>query len=91
MLETGTLPSGIAWAKLGQFRNFDFFRHIRFYRLAADRWKWALPQRSFWSGAAAEVSTGEAGTIGPVTILHPIEDAPVIGAVFERFTRACGR
>jgi hypothetical protein len=34
------------------------------------------------------VSTGDASPIGPVTILHPIEDAPVIGAVFDRFTRA---
>ena len=88
VFETGTLPSGIAWAKLGQFRSGDFFRHTRFYRLTADRWEWVLPERSFWSGATAEVSTGAAGAIGPVTILHPIEDAPVIGAVFDRFSRA---
>jgi hypothetical protein len=32
--------------------------------------------------------TGEASAIGPLTIGHPIEEAPVIGAVFNRFTRA---
>ncbi len=53
-----------------------------------DRWIWTLPDPSFWSGATATVTTGDAGTIGPITIDHPIEDAPVIGAVFDRFTRA---
>jgi hypothetical protein len=42
----------------------------------------------FWGGAPAAVMTGDAGTIGPITIGHPIEDAPVIGPVFDRFTRA---
>ncbi|NTU65665.1 MAG: hypothetical protein HGB05_20260, partial [Chloroflexi bacterium] len=88
VFETGTLPSGVTWVKLGQFRHGDFYRHTRFYRLENDRWVWTLPDRSFWSGATAEVSTGDAGAIGPVTILHPIEDAPVVGAVFDRFTRA---
>jgi len=88
VFESGTLPSGIAWAKLGQFRHGDFYRHTRFYRLQDNQWIWTLPDRSFWSGEIAEVSTGDAGPIGPVTISHPIEDAPVIGAVFDRFTRA---
>jgi hypothetical protein len=88
VFETGTLSSGVVWAKLGQFRHGDFYRHTRFYRLENDRWVWTLPDRSFWSGAIAEVATGTAGTIGPITIQHPIEDAPAIGAVFERFTRA---
>jgi hypothetical protein len=86
--ETGTLSSGMVWAKVGQFRRNDFFRHTRFYLLQSNRWEWTLPDFSFWSGAVAEVSTGDAGTIGPATIVHPIEDAPVVGAVFDRFTRA---
>ena len=47
-----------------------------------------MPDASFWSGTTAEVSTGDAGSIGPVTIAHPIEEAPVVGAVLDRFTRA---
>ena len=88
VFETGTLPSGVVWVKLGQFRHGDFYRHTRFYRLENDRWIWTLPDASFWSGATATLTTGDAGTIGPITINHPIEDAPVIGAVFDRFTRA---
>jgi hypothetical protein len=86
--ETGTLPSGVVWAKLGQFRQGDFYRHTRFYRQQDDDWIWTLPDWSFWQGATAAVMTGDAGTIGPITIGHPIEEAPVIGAVFDRFTRA---
>lgn len=86
--ETGTLPSGVVWAKVGQFRNNDFFRHTRFYRRQGDRWVWTLPDHSFWKGATAAVMSGDAGEIGPITIGHPIEDAPMIGAVFGRFTRA---
>jgi len=88
VFETGTLPSGIMWVKLGQFRHGDFYRQTRFYRLEDARWIWTLPDASFWSGATAEVSTGGADPIGPVSILHPIEDAPVVGAVLDRFTRA---
>lgn len=88
IFETGTLPSGITWVKLGQFRHGDFYRHTRFYRLENDRWIWTLPDLAFWSGETAVVMTGDAGVIGPITIVHPIEDAPVIGAVFDRFTRA---
>jgi hypothetical protein len=88
VFESGTLPSGVAWVKLGQFRHGDFYRQTRFYRLQNDRWNWTLPDASFWSGAMATVTTGDAGTIGPITIYHPIEDAPVIGAVFDRFERA---
>ncbi len=86
--ETGTLPGGVVWAEVGQFRNNDFFRHTRFYRWQNGHWIWTLPDPSFWSGATAKVSTSDASTIGPVTIVHPIEDAPMIGAVFDRFTRA---
>lgn len=88
VFETGTLPSGVTWVKLGQFRHGDFYRHTRFYRLENDRWVWTLPDRSFWGGATAAVMTGDASAIGPLTIDHPIEDAPVIGAVFDRFTHA---
>ena len=88
VFETGTLPSGVMWVKLGQFRHGDFYRHTRFYRLVNDRWIWTLPDASFWSGATAAAMAGDAGTIGPITIDHPIEDAPAIGAVFDRFTRA---
>jgi hypothetical protein len=88
VFETGTLSSGIVWVKLGQFRHGDFYRHTRFYRLKADRWVWTLPDPLFWVGVTAAVRTGEAGTIGPITIGYPIEDAPVISPVFDRFTRA---
>ena len=87
VFETGTLPNGVMWVKLGQFRHGDFYRHTRFYRLENDRWIWTLPDVSFWSGATATLTTGDAGLIGPITINHPIEDAPVIGAVFDRFAR----
>jgi hypothetical protein len=88
IFETGTLPSGVAWVKLGQFRNGDFFRHMRFYQWRDDRWVWTLPELGFWTGSQAEVATGDASPIGPVSVLHPIVDAPVVGAVFDRFTRA---
>ena len=88
VFETGTLPSGVTWVKLGQFRHGDFYRHTRFYRLENDRWVWTLPDRSFWGGATAAVMTGDASAIGPITIGHPIEDEPVISPVFDRFTRA---
>jgi hypothetical protein len=88
VFETGTLPGGVAWVKLGQFRNGDFFRHMRFYRWHDDRWVWTLPELEFWTGSLAEVATGDASPIGPVSILHTIEDAPVVGAVLDRFTRA---
>ena len=88
IFETGMLPSGVAWVKLGQFRNGDFFRHMRFYRWHDNQWVWTLPDPAFWQGSTASVVTGDAGTIGPIVVGHPIEDAPVIDAVFGRFTRA---
>jgi hypothetical protein len=88
VFETGTLPSGVAWVKLGQFRHGDFYRHTRFYRLEGDRWVWTLPDQTFWSGQRATVMTGDAGAIGPITIDHPIEEAPVISPVLDRFARA---
>ena len=88
IFETGTLPSGVAWVKLGQFRNGDFFRHMRFYRWHDNQWVWTLPDPAFWQGSTASVVTGDAGIIGPIVVGHPIEDAPVIDAVFGRFTRA---
>jgi hypothetical protein len=88
VFETGTLPNGVMWVNLGQFRRGIFYRHTRFYRLESDRWIWTLPDASFWSGATATLTAGDAGTIGPITINHPIEDAPAIGAVFDRFARA---
>jgi hypothetical protein len=74
----------VVWVKLGQFRNGDFFRHMRFYRRHNDQWVWVLPELEFWAGPQAEVAIGDASPIGPVSILHPIVDAPVIGAVFDR-------
>jgi hypothetical protein len=88
VFETGTLPSGVVWAALGQFRNEDFFRHTRFYRRQDGRWVWTLPDWSFWKGATAAVMSGDASPIGPITMGHPMEDATVIGGVFDRFTRA---
>ena len=84
---SGTLPSGVAWATLGQFRHGVVYWQTRFYRLENDRWVWTLPDRSFWSGETAVVATGDAATIGPITIDHPIEDASIIGPVFDRFER----
>ncbi len=86
IFQTGNLPDGVAWADVGQVRNGDFFRNTRFYRWQNDQWQWVLPDWSFWKGPTATVTTGRADPIGPVTIEHPIEDAPVIGAVFDRFT-----
>ncbi len=88
VFETGTLPSGIAWVKLGQFRHGDFYRQTRFYRPVNDRWSWTLPEASFWSGATATSMAGDGGMIGPITITYPIEDVAVASAVLDRFTRA---
>jgi hypothetical protein len=87
VVESGTLPSGVKWVTLGQFRHGDVYRQTRFYRLENDHWIWTLPDPAFWSGKTAVVPTGETGTIRPITIGHPIEDAPAIGAVFDRFAR----
>ena len=84
----GTLPNGVTWVNLGQFRHGGFYRQTRFYRLENDRWVWILPVQSFWSGAATEVLTGTAGTIGPITLQHPIIDASVSGPVIDRFAHA---
>ena len=61
---------------------------MRFYRWHDNQWVWTLPDPAFWEGSTASVVTGDAGTIGPIVVGHPIEDAPVIDAVFGRFTRA---
>ncbi|HTP08529.1 MAG TPA: hypothetical protein VMP08_09780 [Anaerolineae bacterium] len=87
VFESGTLPSGVRWVTLGQLRHGNLYRQTRFYRLENDHWIWTLPDLSFWSGKTAVVTTGDAGTVGPITIGHPIEDAPVVGAVFDRFAR----
>ena len=62
VFETGTLPDGTAWVKMGQFRNDDFFRQIRFYRLQDNRWVWTLPDWSFWSGTV-ETHTFSSGVL----------------------------
>lgn len=88
IVASGTLSSGTAWVTVRQFRHGGSYWQTRFYRLDHGGWVWTLPDRSFWSGKRAVVSAGDAGTIGPIAIGHPIEDAPIIGAVFDRFTRA---
>lgn len=87
VFETGTLSSGIAWAKMGQFRNNDFFRQTRFYRLRHDRWEWTLPDRSFWSGEV-HTHTFAYPWSYPFTIDYPVEDEALIQTVGDRFARA---
>lgn len=87
VFETGTLPDGTAWAKMGQFRNGDFFRQIRFYRLQDNRWTWTLPDRSFWSGTVETHTFSFPGSY-PFTMIYPVEDQPLVSTAAERFARA---
>jgi hypothetical protein len=82
---SGTLPGG-AWATLGQYRHGAVYHSTRFYRLENDRWVWTLPDRGFWSGAASVITTRAAGLPGPITLQYPIEDAPLISPVLDRFS-----
>ncbi len=86
--QTRTLPNGIVAVDLRQARHNDYFRQARFYRRQDHRWEWTTPDRTFWSGAFALASTGNTQPLYPFTIVYPIEDEPVITAVFDRFTRA---
>ena len=88
VLERGTLSDGVSWEKMVQFRRGDLYRFTRFYRWENDRWNWVLPDSSFWKGMTVKLSTSDSGTIGPITIEHPIEDVAVIGPVFDRYTHA---
>ena len=87
VFETGLLPSGIAWAKMGQFRNNDFFRQTRFYRWRNDRWEWTLPDWTFWSGEV-HTRTFASPWSYPFTIDYPVEDKALIPTVGDRFARA---
>jgi hypothetical protein len=81
----GTLPGG-AWVTLGQYRHGAVYHSTRFYRLENDRWVWSLPDREFWSGATAVITTRAASPLSPITIQYPIEDTPLISPVLDRFS-----
>jgi hypothetical protein len=82
---SGTLPGG-AWVTLGQYRHGAVYQATRFYRLENDRWVWSLPDRGFWSGATSVITTRAAGPPGPIILQYPIEDAPLISPVVDRFS-----
>ncbi len=84
---TGTLPSGVAWVTLGQFRHGDIYRQTRFYQLEHNRWVWTLPDRSFWSGKTTVTTTNDISPIGPIIIQSPIEDVSASGPVLDRFSQ----
>jgi hypothetical protein len=72
---------------MGQFRNGDFFRQIRFYRLQDNRWVWTLPDRSFWSGTVETRTFSFPGSY-PLAMIYPVEDRPFASTAAERFARA---
>ena len=84
---SGTLPSGVAWATLGQFRHDTIYHDTRFYRLENNRWVWTLPDRSFWSGKTTVITISDASPLGPVIIRFPIEDASLTRLVVEHFSQ----
>ena len=87
VFETGTLPGGMTWVK-----SVNFAAAIFIATPASIAWRMIAGCGAYpidLSGAVQPPRSRRArqGTIGPITIQHPIEDTPVIGAVFDRFTR----
>jgi hypothetical protein len=56
-----TLPNDRAWAEVIQFRSGQFFRQMRFYRLAEDRSSWLrtppLSDAAIWGGVRASLNS----------------------------------
>ena len=77
--ETGTLPSGVTWVNIAQYRNHDYFYQTRFYRQQGQRWVWTLPDPSFWSGKTNTMRSY------PFTVIYPVEDESVIHQAADRF------
>ena len=77
--ETGTLPSGVTWVDVRQYRNHDYFYQTRFYRQQDNRWVWVLPDPSLWSGKTNTMRSY------PFTVIYPVEDESVIHQVADRF------
>ncbi len=60
---SGTLPNDRAWAEVIQYRNGQYFRQLRFYRLAQNRLFWLRTRpvldMHFWGRISAEVNSTE--------------------------------
>ncbi len=87
IVETGSLPNGMLWVDLRQYRTNAFFQHTRFYRRDSARWAWIAPPSSFWSGATESHTVSNAPWSYPFTMTFPVEDKAESVIVANRFAR----
>jgi hypothetical protein len=88
VIASGTIGSDRAWADVIQYRDGQYFRQTRFYRLNRDRWLRTSPvlDRSFW-GAAQNTSTAY------FDLTYQARDAAQVqvlaGQLVQRYERLC--
>ena len=79
IVDSGTLALDRAWADVVQYRNGQYFRETRFYRLRGNQWVRTRPFSDFWSGEPQTVRTEH------FDLVFHAPDAPLVKMVADQF------
>ncbi len=81
IVDSGTLDLNRAWADVIQYRNGQYFRETRFYRLRGSQWVRTRPFSDFWSGEEQTIHTAH------FDLFFHAPDAPLVEMVADQFER----
>ncbi len=81
IINSGTLALNRAWADVVQYRNGQYFRETRFYRLRGNQWVRTRPFADFWSGEQQTMRTGH------FDLIFYEQDAPLVKTIADQFER----
>jgi hypothetical protein len=79
IVNSGTLAPNRAWADVVQYRNGQYFRETRFYRLRGNQWVRTRPFSDFWSGEPQTMRTEH------FDLAFHEQDAPLVKMVADQF------
>ncbi len=79
IVDSGTLALNRAWADVIQYRNGQYFRETRFYRLRGNQWVRTRPFSDFWSGEPQTVRTEH------FDLVFHAPDGPLVKMMADQF------
>ncbi len=79
IVDSGTLTLNRAWADVVQYRNGQYFRETRFYRLRGNQWVRTRPFPDFWSEEQQTMHTAH------FDLVFREQDAPLVKRVADQF------
>ncbi len=85
IVDSGTLALNRAWVDVVQYRNGQYFRETRFYRLRDNQWVRTHPFADFWSGEEQTIRTEH------FDLVFRAPDTPLVKMVADQFEQIYAR